>query len=380
VTAVTDERGRYRLDGLAKGPRYSVRASTRGQDYLPAQESAADTDGLTPVKVDLGLVKGIRVRGRVTDKATGKPVPAALWYHPLKDNKHFADIPGNEFYTSGLQGFRTDAGGSYSLLVLPGAGVLTFRAEVEGENPYTQVVLDPAHRERAYNDAVLEDAFLSVGDAITFLRGQNAYRLIEPEPGAEPLTIDVTFERGKEKRVQVVGPDGKPVEGAVVSGWTAFGGRTTAKGDTFTAVALDPARPRTLTVVHTKRKLAGHVTLRGDEKGPVTVTLRPWATLTGKLLDEDGKPLAGARVRIGYREESAFHLAHAGIPVSEESVQTDAEGNFRVETVFPGMRFGLVFLKGGSFRDIGRAYERMTLAPSETKDLGTFPSKVYQVE
>src|SRR5262249_37601254 len=91
---LTDAEGRFRLVGLPKGSRYSVRAAgglARG--YLLAEKGLADTAGMAPLPLDFELVRGVRVRGRVTDKATGKPVHPALWYFPLPDNKSFKHLP-----------------------------------------------------------------------------------------------------------------------------------------------------------------------------------------------------------------------------------------------------------------------------------------------
>src|SRR5205085_10504287 len=115
-------------------------------------------------------------------------------------------------------------------------------------------------------------------------------------------------------RVHVVGPDGKALSGATVSGLSALGGLDLVKGSSFTVLALSPERPRVVTCVHAGRKLAGHVSLGGKEQGPVTVQLRPWATLTGQLHDEEGKPIGGARVWLTYSADSARGFFETGVP------------------------------------------------------------------
>ena len=55
-----------------------------------------DTPGLGALTRDIELVRGLTVRGRVTDK-DGKPVPGArLEYHPLGGNLHVDKLlPGS---------------------------------------------------------------------------------------------------------------------------------------------------------------------------------------------------------------------------------------------------------------------------------------------
>jgi protocatechuate 3,4-dioxygenase beta subunit len=283
-------------------------------------------------------------------------------------------------------GLRTDKDGRFSLLALPGSGVLKFRAEFERENystnPYTQATLDPAHRSRAHstdpNDGLGEN-FLSAGGAIETLLFHNAYRLIEPETGTTELTCDVTFDRGKALTGRIVDPDGRPLTGVKACGLTAFGGVASLKDDSFAAVALNPDRPRLLTFVQPDRKLVGHATLGGNESRLVTVQLQPWATLRGRLLDEEGKPLAGATVRASYSTYAARWLDGA-VSRPPGADKTDAAGRFVIEGVQPGQEFNVAFQKSGHFRDIGPANRSLSLKPAETRDLGDIPSKVYRVE
>jgi RNA polymerase sigma factor (sigma-70 family) len=378
VTTVTDAHGRYRLVGLPKGPTYHVRAAALNNDCLPAETRVKDDTGLGPLTQDFALVRGVRVRGRVTDRATGKPVRAALWYAPLDDKKYLARLPADDFYKHSILGLRTDTDGNYSLLALPGRGLITFRAEVGGPNPYVQAVLDPRHRKRAYSTDPQDgmgESFLAAGGRLASLLGHNAYALIEPTPGSGPVTVDVQLDAGKTQTCRMVGPNGKPLAGATVAGLEGFGGTTTLKGATFTALALNPARPRTVAAIHPGRKLAGSVVLGGNEPGPVTVRLRPWATLKGRLLDDEGKPLAGAQVRLCYAEYPTVWLPGLDVMKTYADVRTNAAGAFEVGCVFGAKEFALVFAKGGQYRDIGGRYRKLSLAPGATQDLGDIASK-----
>jgi RNA polymerase sigma factor (sigma-70 family) len=375
----TDAEGRFRLVGVAKGASYQVRAWA-GQPYLPSQQSLADSEGLQPLTANFEVVRGVLVKGRITDKQTGKPVFCALWYFPLADNKFFKDLPGKEWYQHGTTGLRTDRDGRFSLTVLPGSGLIKVRAEDEAMGLYTEAVLDPAHKSRAYKadeDGGFGQSFLSVGGGIETLSGHHAYRLIEPEPEADTLTCDMQLDRGQKVTGTVSDPDGKPLAGAAVLGLTAVGGGPVSlKGASFTAQALNPARPRTIAFVHKGRKLAGHVELRGDEKGPVTVKLEPWGAVAGRVLDDEGNPLAGAECHVGYGSNMIRWLFEDG----RAKVMTDAEGRFRVEELFPGVPFGLGFARKGKFHDPGEDYRKLSVKPGQTNDLGDVKTKPFGIE
>jgi protocatechuate 3,4-dioxygenase beta subunit len=377
VRAQTDKEGRYRLIGLPKAQTFRISAYAAEQGYLPAGQSIGDSEGLAPIALDFELVRGIRVTGRVTDKTTGKPVPAALWYTPLADNKFFLTLPGKDWYQYSSQGLRTEPDGSFRVLALPGSGLIRFRAELQGENPYTQVALDPADRPKAYETKGegLGESFLGVGNIIEHLFGHNAYRLIDPSPDADSITCDVQFDRGVTRTGKVVDPDGKPLTGVRTCGLMALGGNKTLADSSFQAIALNPARPRMVTFYHKERKLVGHVLLRADAKEPVTVRLQTGAVLTGRVVDEDGNPLAGITVGPGYRIDQARWLADE--IAADRSVQTDAEGRFRVEDIFPGLLFGVSLRKGDKFLVPDETYQKMTL-PSGSKDLGTIVAKPFR--
>src|SRR5262249_23087625 len=99
VYATTDAQGRYRLVGLPKAPqrRLSFFAKASGTPVLTAGFTVNDVEGTQPITFDVGLVRGVVVTGRVTDKATGKPIrDAGLHYNPLAGNSFFDKTPGTD--------------------------------------------------------------------------------------------------------------------------------------------------------------------------------------------------------------------------------------------------------------------------------------------
>ena len=77
VEATTDAQGHYRLSGLPKASAYRLFVEPgEGLPYPKATFRApAGSPALEPVRFDIALKRGVLVRGRVTDKATGRPVP-----------------------------------------------------------------------------------------------------------------------------------------------------------------------------------------------------------------------------------------------------------------------------------------------------------------
>ncbi len=147
ASVTTGKDGRFRLDGLPKATSYWVQADPRlGKPYLGTRKDVAGTDGLEPVAVTFELLKGVIVRGRLVDKATGEVVPGSRVYHrklPSNANEGNAGTAGP--FDFDTEGFR--------MTVPPGPAI--FYAEAEGEDlPYTRAHLTPADRAGASSASV----------------------------------------------------------------------------------------------------------------------------------------------------------------------------------------------------------------------------------
>ena len=126
------------------------------------------------------------------------------------------------------------------------------------------------------------------------------------------------------------------------------------------------------------RKLVGFLLARGDGDSPYTVQLQPWATVTGRIVDENGDPLArkdhggmngGHAVAMGtnHRLLIAKHddPGFGAVP----DFGSDGEGRFRVERLVPGLRYQCdIYRDAGWYAGI--AFENLVLKPGETRDLG----------
>src|SRR5262249_27531609 len=191
--------------------------------------------------------------------------------------------------------------------------------------------------------------FRTVGGALEFLSIENACKVLDLPENAGTVTCDVFVDRGKTLTVNVQDAEGKPLAGATAAGLTASWPITfPLDGASCTVYALPPQRPRSLVFYHAGRKLAGRLTVRGDEKEAPAVRLGPAGSATGRIFDLDGQPIAGALVSANYVDHSARELErHLG--QGREAARTDKDGRFRLEGVVPGMKFGLNLQKGSHY-------------------------------
>jgi hypothetical protein len=176
---------------------------------------------------------------------------------------------------------------------------------------------------------------------------------------------------------EVLGPDGKPLAGARVSGLRTYGGlgqwENPLKTAAFTVIGLGPREVRLVEVVHDGKKLAGSLALKGDEKGPVKVKLAAWATLTGRLVTPDGRPvtdgeLTALRQTYGELDGKESDPTLGSFP---HGLRPDKQGKVRVEGLVPGLTYHLGLSRGFYLHQLGGAAgEGLTFKPGQTKDLG----------
>ena len=161
--------------------------------------------------------------------------------------------------------------------------------------------------------------------------------------------MDLQVDPGRTLTVTAIDPEGRPIGGTKAFGLTdRFGsGDYEQDSPTFEVRALDPSRPRRVTITHAGRRLIGTADLKGDETGPMTVRLQPWGTITGRIVDDDGQPRSGLEVY---------------------NIRIGGDGRFRIEGLVPGRKYEAAAVEGS--RGIGVAFHDVTVAPGEVKDLG----------
>jgi RNA polymerase sigma factor (sigma-70 family) len=377
VETVTDAEGHYRLDGLTKARHVVVcDPGTGSVVYMHRFEDVGDTAGFAPVTQDVELLRGVVVSGQITDRSTGRPVRARVVYSPLLNNPHFASVPGYAAPRTGLslwvdsREMITGPDGRFRLTALPGPGGLFVRA-VAGMYAAPPLPTKEDREGGVYHENA--ETFFTIGQGDIFpLPDLHAYRIIRPAADATELAADFALEPGARRHGRLLDPEGKPLAGARFVGLNAsprrFRNQESLPGAEFTAEALNPAKPRRLFFWHEERKLAGTIVLRGDEPEPVTVTLRPLATLTGRAVAKNGEPLVGHFVE--YSGWPELRLPHEdGKRGDENPIVTDADGRFRLTGLPAGVPLQLsIIVPKTRFATIHR--DKIVLEPGQTKDLG----------
>jgi RNA polymerase sigma factor (sigma-70 family) len=370
--ATSDKVGRFRLDGLPKAESYRVQADPLpGEPYFALATDVTGTDGLEPIPVTLELVKGVVVRVRLMDKATGKSV-AGL-------NVDYTRLPPNN--DEGLSRVRRFGPEGYQMPVPPGP--LLFFAEAEGTDLlYIRPRL--AQADRGKGVALFGDADVDGPNIRVIFAPYHTYRIVDVPADVDTFAVDLELTRGLSRKGRLIGPDGKPVVGVSAYGLAANWQVKTLDDGTFEAVGLEPGRSRTVSFIHKDRKLAGAVLIEPGE-GPVEVRLVPWGTATGRLVDGDGQPLRGATLQLQPLDHQGqaipFNVSiipfEIGIWPLGEVFTADQDGRFRVEGINPDLSVYIpvhprsrpdVFLMPEKSK---RAMlEHVTAKPGETVDLG----------
>jgi hypothetical protein len=123
-------------------------------------------------------------------------------------------------------------------------------------------------------------------------------------------------------------------------------------------------------VSHEGRKLIGSAFLKGDEPGPVTIRLVPWGTVTGRIVDDEGKPRKAVFISSATGNERRHPETDDILPGSDwnNGIAVGNDGLFRVEGLVPGLRYSTTARTG--FEPFGELFTNLTVAPGEVKDLG----------
>lgn len=394
VEATTDQNGKYRLGGLVKAKtRYLHVQGSDTAPYLDRLAEVPDSAGYTPLTADVKLQPAVLVRGKLVNQVSGKGVRGEAFWMPLNGNPQEKLLIGGEIYFGHVDGTRssgthadTAADGTFTLRVPRGPGVILARADqfdptavftptrVRDEdrkylrkNEKGPDTIETGPRDRD------DEEYFNTGSFLTPIRWENGYAVINPDSKAKSIEPIVTFDPGATVKLNVTDPDGNPLSGVKVVGPGSYGLRPPTFNQPEIAVGgIDPkGRPVQLYLLHKGRKLCAELIVKGDEKGPVAVKLKPCGSVTGRVVDHTGKSASGARVSFQMADYVADDLLRQKLYRRGTEVETDADGKFTFSGLFPDLEFDL-FVGLPGFRSGAAEAKRTKLKPGETTDVGEF--------
>jgi len=283
IGTVTDAEGRYRVSDR-EGETYNVAAyPAAGSGYLPARRGTIKWGaGEAELRVDLALRRGVAVRGRVVDEETGKPVPSvSVVYQPRRGNPHARG--GDDDLRSPV---LTDAQGRFAMTALRGPGVIVAEAP---SGDYRRLAVAPV--DFGYTSS---------------LHVHGLARLEVPEDGDSPEVV-IGLRKGFTLEARAVRPDGSTLKDVrawcpeltsrLLNNWVSPG---EFPDGVFRLPGAEPGRTYRVFFLDRDETLGGVAELKADpqRKDPERVTLRPTATIRGRILDTDGMPLQGAQILV----------------------------------------------------------------------------------
>jgi len=219
-------------------------------------------------------------------------------------------------------------------------------------------------------------AYYGSGGGMSPIQGRHC-KVLEIKADAKVVEQDIVLERASVLPVPIQDADGNPLTGAWVTGIGAedWDHPTQCKEASCSVYQVQPDKPRLLVLFHKERKLAGSLTVKGDEKSPVVARLSPTGALKGKLVDADGNPLAGVAVDLHYRQRVASEIH--GVVYRAKQIVTDAAGVFALNDLIPDQKFELSFHHGKMKfqREPKPADATISVKSGETRDLGAIKLK-----
>ena len=323
MCTVTDDQGRYRLIGIPPGEAHVLNViAPKSEPWLIARQEVSLDPSQSSARVNVQVFRGIWLEGRVTDAATGEPVPGHVDYLALQKNPNIPQKFGLQDDWQ-IHRFPTDQSGHYRVPGLSGPGVLLVRAS--GKTVYPLSV--GAEDVEGYNP---KNNYLPTTPTGLPLSNWNRVLQIDPPVQAQSHTLDLTLSAGASLVGRVVGPSGAAVSNVEGSGLvkSKTGFFSDLAGGRFTIYNYEPAVPRDLFFKANGNSLVGHLHVEGAPPAELLVTLQPAVTVRGRLIEtETGDEAVGYGVDCTSTTQGHFRI---------DDTVTDEKGRFEIKGLLAG--------------------------------------------
>jgi len=361
--ATTDEQGRYRLTGALPGKDHDLFALPVQKPYLAATKQTT-TSSTSGTEIDFELTKGVPITGRVIDAETGKPAAQArLTYFLPRDNSFFGTVKNYGGSTSipWWELCRTNDRGEYTLIGLPGRGFVAAIAADDERHPRGATTAETKAKYANWDELTITAVPRPMWPG-----NYNYVSEIDISPHAQNYSLEIPLSKGPHVGGNVTDQEGRPLAGSNVGGMAKHAGpELVLPSSHFTIYGFDPGDPQQVYFLHKKRHLAGQVLLKGPQPSPIQVQLEPWGSISGRIVDANGKPQANALIQ----GRAPGRRNRPGRAVFlERHYLADDQGAFKIDGLVPGLKYEVDILDQGKKRRTSAM--DVTVKAGETLQLG----------
>jgi RNA polymerase sigma factor (sigma-70 family) len=360
----SDQRGNFRV-ACPPGSLGVWALPAEGTVWLGRMLAVTWPRGKVRHRVTITLPRGVRVRGKVTEAPSGKPVAGAvIEYRPFESNPaaHYTVL---SWRVGGTERVRTRKDGTFEATVFPGRG------HILAKGPSRDFILQRFDAGRLMVG--------KPGGAPVYL---HAVAGLDLKPDARPRPLALTVRRGVTIRGRVLGPDGKPVKRALLlHPRSLYDHRNFAlyhhyhvvplpvRDGRFALTGCDPKAAFPIHIVDPYNRFGAVARVSGkDSAREVTVGLARCGSARLRIVTSKGKPVRGAgpslQLLLDARADSTVPLYSLG-EAKLFSPPSDKEGRITVSTLIPGATY-LYF--------DGKRGHKFTVKSGETR---TLPDTVY---
>ena len=283
----SDAEGRFKINPIA-GESYTLGAFPTGDEpYLIQQDQQKWTKGTVKSNHDIKVPRGVLIRGKVTEKGTGRPLAgSSIQYLPVSNDERIL---------SGWQAIvASKDDGSYHIVVPAGKGYLLFFG------PTPDFVLKQIGSNQMYTGRP--------GGRRTYAHAMMPY---EAKLGHEPAPdISVMLEPGLTIKGRVEGPEGQTVtSGLLITTLRIEPFNPTWRGDfhlpikdgRFEAHGLAPEGSARLYFLDAEHQWGASVDVTGKQANDdLTIRLEPCGQARARFITPTGQPVVNLKPHIEF--------------------------------------------------------------------------------
>lgn len=269
------------------------------------------------------MTPGIWIEGQATNARTGQPIRGTAAYYPSFHNEFAQE---HEAFDRGMRtvgygdGWATDQQGRFRIPALPGAGAVRFVAEAADN-------YELAGPSWGGDEQVVDEWKL-----YHIMMPGNAMVRVDLPKEPKIAKVDIALNPSPSKRIRVVDESGQPVVGYEVGGQypterptitgrgPRYWGQPQLASEVDVVLGNEKEKDRPLMFFHKGSELGAVFdaeTWQKDQSEIMTVTLRPCAKLTGRLVFPEGMDSTGGLIA-GYgaiEEISYMSMGSQGQPI-----------------------------------------------------------------